>query len=218
MGRRKDLKGRRFGRLVVQHFDEAPRTHAAAKWVCLCDCGRRISARADVLQVGRVASCGCLARDVHAESAVLVGKANATHSNTIGGRYSPTYTSWMAMRQRCNDKGNINYANYGGRGIAVCDRWASFENFLVDMGERPEGMTLDRFPDQNGNYEPSNCRWATMQEQQSNRRDNMMIEVDGKTQTLTQWSREAGLDPRLVSVRIRKLGWDAKRALNMEAA
>jgi hypothetical protein len=83
---------------------------------------------------------------------------------------SDTYRSWHGMRQRCSDPKQENYKYYGGRGITVCDRWQSFENFLADMGERPEGTSIDRYPDNDGNYEPGNCRWATRSQQQHNKR------------------------------------------------
>lgn len=92
------------------------------------------------------------------------------------GKCTPTYESWSAMKSRCNNPNHDSWKNYGGRGITVCDRWLhSFENFLADMGERPEGKTLDRFPNRDGNYEPSNCRWATVAEQNANRRNQHQL-------------------------------------------
>jgi hypothetical protein len=92
-----------------------------------------------------------------------------THGHASNG-CSPTYHSWTAMKKRCRDPNNKDWKIYGGRGISYCERWERFDNFLADMGERPEGTSLDRFPDKNGNYEPGNCRWATDLEQARNRR------------------------------------------------
>jgi hypothetical protein len=98
-----------------------------------------------------------------------IAKAKTRHGHSANGKLSPTYNSWIAMKRRCSDSTRKNYEEYGGRGITYCERWKSFDNFLTDMGERPEGMTLDR-KDTNGNYEPGNCRWATASQQIRNRR------------------------------------------------
>lgn len=134
------------------------------------------------------------------------------HGHAIGRR-SPEYLSWRAMVQRCCDKNSNSFPNYGGRGVSVCDRWLDFENFLADMGPRPDGKTLDRWPDNSGNYEPGNCRWATLQEQAENTRTNHMISADGRTQTITGWSKELGVDPAAIRYRIRKMGWSPERAV-----
>jgi hypothetical protein len=107
----------------------------------------------------------------------------------------------------------MHFDNYGGRGITVCERWLSFENFYEDMGDRPEGMTLDRHPDFNGNYEPGNCRWATDTEQHNNTRANRVISHNGETKTLTQWARSLGIEPGTLKERIRK-GWSIEEALS----
>jgi hypothetical protein len=107
-------------------------------------------------------------------------------------RSDPTYLSWVAMRSRCRNPKDSSYARYGGRGISVCERWSSYALFLADMGFRPEETSIDRI-DVNGNYEPGNCRWATQRQQHNNRRDNHVIQWDGRSQTLTQWARELGI-------------------------
>lgn len=99
---------------------------------------------------------------------------------------------WMAMRSRCERPTNHAYANYGGRGIKVCERWQTFENFLADMGPMPDSMELDRI-NVNGDYEPGNCRWATPRDQSRNKRNNLLIEYDGRTQCLTAWAEELGI-------------------------
>ena len=130
-------------------------------WQCLCECGNKIVVRAKSLRNGDTRSCGCL----HKETCKTNGERK-THGLTG----SPTYISWQAMKRRCLKSQEDNYPRYGGRGIEICDRWLnSFENFLADMGKRPEDLTLDRINNE-GNYEPSNCRWATLSEQNSNRK------------------------------------------------
>ena len=125
------------------------------------------------------------------------------------------YTSWQAMNQRCYNKNQKAYKNYGGRGIRVCDRWrgkTGFLNFIADMGERPTSVhTLDRI-DNNGNYEASNCRWATRAEQNRNKRDNKLLTYGGVTKTVSEWGESLGSDVNLVNSRLR-YGWDVDRAL-----
>jgi hypothetical protein len=157
----RDRAGERYGRLtVIAHVGFA---NACSTWLCECDCGNRITVRLSGL-LGRTKSCGCQKR----ESASKRGKANQTHGHGYG---TPEYISWRSMKQRCENPKAKKFANYGGRGIKVCDRWRnSFENFLADMGPRPLGHTLDRYPDSDGHYSKENCRWATDSEQNKNRR------------------------------------------------
>ena len=141
------------------------------------------------------------------------GTWSTTHGHTKGEKPSPTYSSWTAMISRCTRSSNLSYENYGGRGIAVCERWKSFENFLADMGERPDGMTLDRI-DGNGGYEPSNCRWATRRLQNMNKSCNPHFEFDGKRMTLRGWAEELCLNRSTLQKRIYKLGWPIEKALS----
>jgi hypothetical protein len=125
---------------------------------------------------------------------------------------SPEYAVWEAMKQRCLNPKCKTYQHYGGRGIQVCERWRKFENFIADMGRRPSSeYTLDR-ENNNGNYEPGNCRWVTMQIQGSNRRVNHLITIDGKTATLTDWASKYNIDPRIIFGRIRS-GWHPEQAV-----
>lgn len=137
------------------------------------------------------------------------------HGHASGGSNSPTYMSWSAMRERCLNPKADKYPQYGARGISICERWHSFESFLADMGERPHGKTLDR-KDNDGNYELSNCRWATHKEQQNNRRANVFVEHDGERLTVTQWSERLGMVASTIRARLKR-GYSADRALSLNS-
>jgi hypothetical protein len=150
-----DLSGKRFGRLVALEF-----SHKDARWnrvwSCVCDCGSSVKARSVDLSTGNTQSCGCLRKD-------RIVKVNSRH----GQRRSRAYSIWSSMRTRCLNPKHARYGRYGGRGIQCCERWASFANFYADMGDPPAGRSLDRI-NNDGNYEPGNCRWATATEQYHN--------------------------------------------------
>lgn len=156
------MVGRRFGRLVVTGFADTVRRNF--RWNVVCDCGGSAIVMGYSLTGGSTRSCGCLTKERTAEQ-----NKTLRQRRTHGKRKTPEYNSWDAMHRRCNDKKNIAYANYGGRGIRVSDRWSSFEVFLSDMGSRPEGTSIDRI-NNDGNYEPGNCRWATRSQQAKNKR------------------------------------------------
>lgn len=151
--------GDRVGRLTIVDYDPVKRGYR-----CTCDCGDTTIVQTHSLTSGDTRSCGCLARAATAERATTHG-----HSRSRDGKPTPTYKTWQAMRQRCENPHDDRYRAYGGRGIEVCDRWRKYENFLSDMGERPEGMTLDRI-NSDGDYEPGNCRWASTRTQARNRK------------------------------------------------
>lgn len=125
---------------------------------------------------------------------------------------TPTYHSWEQMIQRCTDVGCKDYKWYGGRGIYVCARWLDFRNFFADMGERPLGRSIDRIKS-DGNYEPSNCRWADKFQQKHNRADNLQLTFNGKTQPAAVWAREIGMNKITLYSRLRA-GWSTERALS----
>jgi hypothetical protein len=160
-----------FGMLTVtEKMGLSPRRKQLYK--CRCECGTEVVVEgANLPRSGPKRSCGCLRGTPGSPRGVLRCATAARHGHTKGGKWSGTYRSWVAMVQRCTYLAHPKYHLYGGRGISVCDRWlGSFENFLADVGERPAGKTLDRYPDQNGNYAPVNCRWATPKEQAANSR------------------------------------------------
>lgn len=185
----RDLTGRRFGRLTVIGQD-------GKKWLCRCICGGHKSVFSENLSAGRTRSCGCLLKEI---------------STRHGMAGTPTYKSWAAMKARCLDPEAPDYPRYGGRGIKVCDRWLSLKNFAADMGLRPSGTTLDRI-DNNGNYEPNNCRWATAIQQANNKRDTHLLTYAGKTLSISQWARETGIGRVTLAKRIKR-GWPVDVAL-----
>jgi hypothetical protein len=130
------------------------------------------------------------------------------------GQWAPEWTAWRNMKMRCYNPNDIGFGNYGGRGITVCDRWMnSFESFISDMGRKPSrGHSLDRI-DNNGNYEPANCRWATRTEQGCNQRTNRLITIDGETHTLSEWARVRNISKEMLHGRLNRMS--AERALTM---
>lgn len=149
-----------------------------------------------------------------------VRRGQVTHGHTRGGVMSPTYRSWLCMRDRCRSPSNLTYKNYGGRGIRVCGRWDRFENFLEDMGERPEGTSIDRI-DSNGNYEPGNCRWLRRDINSAKQRTNKLITFRGKTQSISAWAFEiaskTGITRKCISDRLIR-GWPVDVALTKRPA
>lgn len=169
--------GDRFTRLrTIERFPSVK--GSGAYWKCICDCGTVITVIELSLGNGNTRSCGCF-------KAFRAGEFHTRH----GKSRTAEHTIWVAMRARCNNPQGATYKYYGGRGIKVCARWDVFENFLADMGKRPKGKSLDRYPNKDGDYEPSNCRWASHIEQMNNTTRNHHLTLAGETHTVAEWAR-----------------------------
>lgn len=179
----KDYSGFVFGRLLALSLVERDYQWNDHKWLFKCSCGNEYIGRIKSVRSGHTSSCGCL----HSETVAL---RNEKHG--LSKKHPLAYRSWKDMRQRCGNKNNKDYKDYGGRGIVVCDEWNSFERFFSDMGERLLGQSIDRI-DVNGNYELSNCRWATNRQQQLNKRTNRKIIINGEEKTISEVSELSGV-------------------------
>lgn len=198
-----DLQGSNFGRLIVLGFAGTNKSRNSL-WFCRCECGLITKVQSGNLKNGTTTSCGCFMVEQMIEM-------KTTHGHRVNYKSSPTYASWESMSQRCNNPKYHRYPDYGGRGIQVCQRWLKFENFLADMGERPEGKTLERKENDKGYY-PENCKWATVIEQANNKRNNHFLTYEGKTQTIAQWANEIGMLRSVLSSRIHRC-WSIEKAL-----
>lgn len=177
--------GHVYGKLtVVGKAPNKSKTDTNARWNCLCECGNQSVAYGQDLGRGMVKSCGCAAKNRIAS----IGRKNATH----GMSRTLVYRVWYSMRKRCNNPKYIRFKHYGGRGIKVCERWNTFENFLSDMGLPEDGMTIDRI-NNDGDYTPDNCRWATRQQQSDNRRTGIKLTHNGMTLSIAGWAKVLGI-------------------------
>ncbi len=208
--RRKFVPSKKYGRWTIVR----PATRSASnalRWICVCDCGTEKTVQQNTMLNGTSQSCGCLS----VEMLVAQNKSrNTTHGQTAGG-YTPEYRSWLHLRNRCYNQNVPEFKHYGGRGITVCDRWLNnFEAFFKDMGKRPSSKhTIDR-RDNDGNYEPGNCRWATQTTQQNNKRSNFIVSVAGREQTLKEVCRDIGVNYQLVWLRIQRYGYTIQEAVS----
>lgn len=206
-----DLAGIRFGRLVaVERATLA--TSSGVMWRCTCDCGKTVVVRTGALRRGATKSCGCL-------GAELSAKRFLKHGNSRIGKRSAEYGIWRTMKTRCLNPNSPEWSRYGGRGITICDRWNhSFQAFLEDMGPRPSpAHSIDRFPDNDGNYEPSNCRWATSKQQGRNRRSTHMLSWNDETMCATDWAIKLGMRVGTLLMRL-QYGWSVEEALTTPVA
>lgn len=207
---KEDMTGRKFGRLTVVSRGEdsiSPDGKYHAMWICKCECGNTKTVEGHSLRRGRATSCGCYADECRARFVARVTK----HGDTANGTMHRLYRIYRCIKTRCYYAGDINYKNYGGRGISVCNEWlASYDAFkfwALNNGYQ-DNLSIDRI-NVNGNYEPANCRWATNAEQHNNTRVNHFITYKGKTQTLTQWSEEFGINEETAFSRLAR-GWSVE--------
>lgn len=193
------VPGQTFGSwTVLREHRWKPGERQWFRWDCMCRCGFRAALLVSELRYGRKACDACI-------SSARAERVARSRSRSL----------WKGMWDRCERKNHKAYHRYGGRGISVCERWRSFDNFYSDMGPRPVGKTLDR-KNNDGNYEPGNCRWATKREQMGNTRANHWLELDGVRMHVTDWSRKTGLLAVTIKNRL-KLGWSIRRALETKA-
>lgn len=208
---RSDITGQRFGRLTaIEPVSKAK--DGQYIWRCKCDCGGTKDVILGNLKYGSVQSCGCISQE---SSSRIIKEWHSKHPHnhaTHGMSHTRLFTIWTRMRQRCRDKSN---KDYGGRGISVCEEWdqsfESFRDWSLQNGYR-EDLSIDRI-DNNGDYEPHNCRWTDTITQSNNRRTNRMVTYQGKTMTLANWCRELGLKYGTISQRISIRGWTEEEAL-----
>lgn len=192
-----DLSGKQFGLLTVkERCGHIQRNTKQPTWLCVCDCGRSVIALGYQLRNGSQRSCGCL---------------RAKNSTTHGLTKSDEYQSWRGMRERCLNSKNSHYSKYGGRGIKFCERWGKFENFYADMGKRPVGYSLER-KNNNADYSPENCCWASPAEQSRNTSRSVMITWKGQTKCLKDWAAEIGITHLALKFRLKN--WTLDKAMS----
>jgi len=189
-----------FGERIVIGINKKIRNYNAV--LCKCICGKEDIIKSTYLKNGHARCCIKCSQHKHRK-----------HGHAINP--TPTYQTWTGMFSRCNNLNDPAYVRYGKRGIKICDWWFSFENFLSDMGVRPKNLTLDRI-DNDGNYEPGNCRWATAMEQAQNTSRNIKIEIDGKIKVLSEWTRVSGVCAETILYRLNN-GWPSKKAVFADA-
>lgn len=202
--------GTRIGKLMILGVDGRDDLFRR-KMRCRCDCGNEVIVYEFNLKRSHThtRSCGCHRKEVLSRGS----KNSISHGETCGGKDSKEYLAWIGMRVRCHDESSPGWSNYGGRGIVVCERWKdSFSQFLDDMGRAPSSKhSVDRIDNQ-GNYEPGNCRWATVEQQQRNRRNNRLVTHEGLTLSIIEWVERTGISHQTIRNRL-KHGWTIQRTL-----
>lgn len=202
--RKIDMKGKRFGRLVV--IEEAFKRKGKIYWKCLCECGQTTFVTTSNLRSGQIKSCGCLQRE-------LAIKTQLTH----GQSKTKLYKIWESMKRRCVSPKVERYSSYGGRGISVCEEWQRFEPFFewaIENGYQ-DGLSIDRI-DVDGNYEPVNCRWVTLKEQSNNKTNSRYVELYGEKKTISEIAEQYKLPYEMVYQRITKLHWSPEEAIKQK--
>ena len=194
-----DRVGQKYGRLTV--LERAGTSGGQAAWICECECGggKLTIARGNHLARGQVRSCGCLRTEAALRAAHSLHRIE--HGMSRRGQHSPEYNSYCSAKGRCENPNNTAFACYGGRGIKFL--YTSFQEFFADLGPKPPGLTVERI-NNNGNYEPGNCRWATYLEQGNNKRNNRQLTAFGQTQTLAQWAQEYAVPAPTLHSRLRR--------------
>ena len=202
MGRFTDWTGKKFGQLTVVRISGKDKW-GKNLWLCICDCDNSTLLTSSQFTKGHTKSCGCLKKS---------GDNRVIHGHFRNRKTSPTYNSWSHMLQRCTNPNNKDYHLYGGRGIAVCQRWRMFANFLEDMGMAPSNFQIDRINNDKG-YDKHNCRWATRKQNCRNRRTNRLITLGETTMCLEDWAEHLGIHTGTLRRRIDKYNWSLEKAL-----
>ncbi len=207
MPRLVDHAGRTYGRLLV--LSQAENLNNQTRWHCRCECGTKLALRTINFVSGNTKSCGCWKSET---TSMRVRARCTTHGASVRGNKKRSYIIWMNMVQRCTNPLVPSYIHYGARGISMCDRWrTSYANFIADMGDPPVGYSIDRI-NNDGNYEPTNCRWAPRKVQARNTRRNHMIEYLGERLALSEWAERTGLPYATLLHRV-TAGWSPEEAL-----
>lgn len=198
-----DIVGQRYGRLIaLKRLENKGRRTV---WLFTCDCGKNCVIDLDPVRGGKTKSCGCLKVDI-------ITKRSVTHGNSVGRKCTPELRAWSHAKSRCFNSNDPKYNQYGGRGITMCPQWRDNSiNFLSDMGKRPKGTSLDRI-DVQGNYEPSNCRWATTEQQARNRTDNIYVSHQGEKLVLKDYAKLKGLPYKRLSFLMNRKGFSLTKA------